>query len=191
MSQTVADTRLPWTNDDTAAALIAADPLALLIGFLLDQQVPMEWAFGAPYTLQQRLGHLDARVMAAMDPAELEAAFRAKPPLHRYPASMARRTRELCRIVSEEYGGDAGRIWKDAADAGEVSARIARLPGFSKNKAGVILGVLAKRLGTPVPGWENLAPTWYSLADVDTPEALLHYREIKRAAKQAGKWPPA
>jgi uncharacterized HhH-GPD family protein len=191
MSQAAAAKLLPWTQDEAAARLLAVDPLALLIGFLLDQQVPMEWAFGAPYTLQQRLGgKLDAGAIAGIEPGELEAAFKAKPPLHRYPGSMAKRTQKLAQIVVESYGGDAGRIWSDGAGAEEVAKRIAALPGFSANKAGVIIGVLAKRLGIPVPGWEKLAPKWFSLADVDTPEALLHYRELKRAAKQSGKWPP-
>jgi uncharacterized HhH-GPD family protein len=190
MSQTMADEALHWTNDEEAARLIARDSLALLIGFLLDQQVPMEWAFGAPHTLKQRLGgRLDAKAIAEMDPAALEAAFSAKPPLHRYPRAMARRTQQLARIIVDEYGGDAAGIWS-SADAKEVAKRIARLPGFSANKAKVIIGVLGKRLGVRLHGWEELAPDWFSLADVDTPEALLRYREIKREAKRAGKWPP-
>jgi uncharacterized HhH-GPD family protein len=182
---------LPWTDDARAARLIAADPLALLIGFLLDQQVPMEWAFAAPLRLKERLGgKLKAKEIAAMDTAALVEVFVAKPPLHRYPASMARRTQKLCLALVDGYGGDTRRLWAEGADAHEVSRRIARLPGFSPNKAHVVIAVLAKRLGTPIPGWEDLAPVWFSLADVDTPEALLHYRGIKRAAKQAGQWPP-
>jgi hypothetical protein len=103
---------------------------------------------------------------------------------------MARRTQKLARMLVDDYGGDAGRVWGSGEDAREVSRRIARLPGFSANKASVIIGVLAKRLGRPLPGWEALAPTWFSLADVDSPAALLQYREIKRAAKRAGDWPP-
>ncbi|HEV3232070.1 MAG TPA: HhH-GPD-type base excision DNA repair protein [Candidatus Dormibacteraeota bacterium] len=201
MAQTVADATLHWTDDEAAAGLIATDPLALLIGFQLDQQVPMEWAFGAPETLRRRLaphaagaangGRLDATTIAAMEPAQLEALYTAKPPLHRYPRSMARRGQELARIVVDEYGGDAGRIWGDGADAQTVVKRIAKLPGFSAGKGAVIVGVLAKRLGLPLAGWEKLAPTWFSLADVDSPQALQHYRELKRAAKKAGQWPPA
>jgi len=191
MATHVADATLPWTNDAEAAALIAHDPLALLIGFLLDQQVPMEWAFGAPHTLKERLdGKLDARGIAEMEPATLEAAFRAKPPLHRYPGSMAKRAQTLCRIIVDEYRGDAANIWSAGADAAEVERRIARLPGFSKNKAQVIIGVLAKRLGTQLPGWEEHSPTWFNLADVDSPEALAWYRELKRAGKKSGSWPP-
>jgi uncharacterized HhH-GPD family protein len=190
---------LPWTEDPAAAELLARDPLALLIGFLLDQQVPMEWAFGAPETLRRRLAEaggggqagLDATAIAGMDPAALEAAFVAKPPLHRYPASMSRRCQALARILVEDYGGDAARIWDDGSDAETVVRRIAKLPGFSRVKGQVIVGVLAKRLGTPLPGWEKLAPDWFSLADVDSPEALQHYRELKRAAKQTGRWPPS
>jgi uncharacterized HhH-GPD family protein len=185
-------TSLPWTDDARAAKLIARDPMALLIGFLLDQQVPMEWAFGAPERLRERLGgKLKAREIAAMDTETLVQHFLAKPPLHRYPAAMARRTQKLAQALIDGYGGDPKRLWADGADAAEVTRRMARLPGFSANKAHVVIAVLAKRLATPIPGWEDVAPAWFSLADVDTPAALLHYRDLKRAAKQAGKWPPA
>jgi uncharacterized HhH-GPD family protein len=190
MAQTVADEALAWTNDEEAARLLVREPLALLIGFLLDQQVPMEWAFGAPHLLRQRLGgRLDAGAIATLDPQDLEQAFSTKPPLHRYPRSMARRTQALARVIVDEYGGDATRIWSDG-DAATVAKRISKLPGFSANKAKVIVGVLAKRMGNQLSGWEQIAPDWYSLADVDTPEALLRYREIKREAKRSGKWPP-
>jgi|GEM_PF-419181 len=186
-----ADTALNWTDDPAAAELLVRDPMALMIGFLLDQQVAMEVAFGAPEKLRQRLGGtLEARKIAAMDEAELVEAFLARPPLHRYPASMARRTRALARQIVDDYGGDPARIWSTAADAAEVSKRIARLPGFSANKARVIIGTLAKRLATPIPGWEEYAPDWFSLVDVDSKTALLQYRDIKRAAKAAGNWPP-
>ena len=182
---------LPWTDDPRAARLIARDPLALLVGFLLDQQVPMEWAFGAPERLRERLGgQLTARKIAALDPAKLEEAFVTKPPLHRYPASMAKRTQTLCQLIVDQYGGDPARIWNDGADAPMVVKRLAKLPGLSATKGRVIVGVLAKRLGSPLPDWESVAPDWFSMADVDTPEALLHYREIKRAAKKSGHWPP-
>ena len=181
---------LQWTEDAAAARLLATDPMALLIGFLLDQQVPMEWAFGAPYTLKQRLGgRLDARTLAGIEPEKMVEAFLARPPLHRYPASMARRTQKLAQEIVEHHGGDASRIWKDA-DAAEVSRRIARLPGFSAGKARVVIAVLAKQLGIEVPGWEEYAPNWFSLADVRTKEDLLRYRDIKRAAKADGDWPP-
>lgn len=182
---------LPWTDDKQAARLIAGDALALLIGFLLDQQVPMEWAFAAPQRLKERLGgRLKAKEIAAMDTGALVELFVAKPPLHRYPAAMARRTQKLCQVVVDTYGGDPRRLWSDGADAREVRRRMVKLPGFSDNKAHVVIAALAKRLGTPIPGWEELAPKWFSLADVDTPEALLHYRDLKRAARKAGKWPP-
>jgi uncharacterized HhH-GPD family protein len=182
---------LPWTNEPAAAQLIAQDPFALLVGFLLDQQVPMEWAFGAPHTLKMRVGKaFTARGIAAMDPAALEEAFRAKPPLHRYPASMARRTQQLAAIVVDQWGGETAALWSDGAPAAEVVKRIGKLPGFSASKGRVIVGVLAKRLGQPLAGWEKEAPDWFSLADVDTPEALLHYRDLKRAAKANGDWPP-
>ncbi|MDP9326489.1 MAG: Fe-S cluster assembly protein HesB [Candidatus Dormibacteraeota bacterium] len=182
---------LAWTDDPKAAKLLAEDPLALLVGFLLDQQVPMEWAFGAPYTLKQRLGgKLDARTLATIEPERLVQHFLTKPPLHRYPAAMARRTQKLAQVILEEYDDDPARIWREAADAAEVSKRIAKLPGFSAGKARVIIAVLVKQLGADIPGWERFAPDWYSLADVRTKEDLLRYREIKRAAKRAGDWPP-
>jgi uncharacterized HhH-GPD family protein len=191
MNARKADASLPWTDDRAATELLAHDPMALLIGFLLDQQVPMEWAFGAPETLRQRIGgKLDATKMASMEPTELVEAFVAKPPLHRYPAAMARRTQTLARQVVEEYDGDAARIWTTAEDATEVSRRIAKLPGFSANKARVIIGTLAKRLAVEMPGWESYSPDWFSMADVDSKAALVKYREIKRAAKAAGDWPP-
>ena len=184
-------TALYWTDDKKAQRLVASDPLALLIGFLLDQQVAMEWAFAAPQRLKERLdGKLKTRAIAKMDPEALVQLFVAKPPLHRYPASMARRTQKLCELLVTEYGGDPRRIWNDGAEAEEVVRRIGKLPGFSAGKGAVIVAVLAKRLGTEVPGWERVAPGWFSLADVDSPEALLHYRELKRAAKKAGNWPP-
>ncbi|MFY9615227.1 MAG: HhH-GPD-type base excision DNA repair protein [Candidatus Dormiibacterota bacterium] len=182
---------LAWTDDPEAAKLLAADPLALLVGFLLDQQVPMEWAFGAPYTLKQRLGgKLDAGTLATIEPEKLVQDFLAKPPLHRYPAAMAKRTQKLAQVIRADYDGDASRIWREAADAGDVSKRIAKLPGLSVGKARVIIAVLVKQLGEDIPGWEKLAPDWYSLADVRTKADLLQYREIKRAAKRAGDWPP-
>ncbi|HXA42172.1 MAG TPA: HhH-GPD-type base excision DNA repair protein [Candidatus Solibacter sp.] len=185
------DKSLAWTDDDAAAKLLARDPMALLIGFLLDQQVPMEWAFGAPETLRRRIGgKLDPKKIAAMDELALVEAFVAKPPLHRYPASMARRTRTMAQRIVDDYGGDAANIWTTAADASEVSRRIAKLPGFSANKARVIIGSLAKRLAVPIPGWEGYSPDWFSLADVDSKEALLKYRGLKRAAKASGNWPP-
>jgi uncharacterized HhH-GPD family protein len=191
MATDKADAALSWTDDRSAAELLARDPLALLIGFLLDQQVTMEWAFGAPELLRRRLGGtLDPGKIAALDAEELVQAFLARPPLHRYPASMARRTQALARQIVDEYGGDPSRIWSAAADAAEVSKRIARLPGFSATKARVIIGTLAKRLATPIPGWEKYAPDWFSLADVDSKAALLKYRDIKRAAKASGNWPP-
>jgi uncharacterized HhH-GPD family protein len=191
MATDQADAALSWTDDRAAAELLARDPMALLIGFLLDQQVTMEWAFGAPELLRRRVGGtLDAGKISALDSEELVQAFLARPPLHRYPASMARRTHALARQIVDEYGGDPSRIWSTAADAAEVSQRIARLPGFSATKARVIIGTLAKRLATPIPGWEKYAPDWFSLADVDSKAALLKYRDIKRAAKASGNWPP-
>lgn len=190
MAARKADRALAWTDDKAAAELLARDPMALLIGFLLDQQVPMEWAFGAPELLRQRIGgKLDPGKIAKMDPAKLVEAFVSKPPLHRYPAAMAKRTQTLARQVVDDYAGDPARIWA-SADATEVSRRIAKLPGFSAGKARVVIGALAKRLAIEIPGWESYSPEWFSLADVDSKTALVKYRELKRAAKAAGNWPP-
>src|SRR5258708_330639 len=165
--------------------------MALLIGFLLDQQVPMEWAFGAPETLRQRIGgKVDAGIIAALDEMTLVEAFVAKPPLHRYPAAMARRTKKLAQQIVDDYDGETARIWTTATDASEVSRRLAKLPGFSANKARVVIGSLAKRLAVPIPGWEGYSPAWFSLPDVGSQEALLRYRGLKGAAKASGNWPP-
>lgn len=185
------DPPLPVTGDPDADRLLADDPLALLLGMLLDQQVPMEWAFRGPATLRARLGHLDAARIAAMDPEALEAAFRRKPALHRYPKAMARRARELCRHVVEAYGGDPSRIWRDGS-ADEVLDRLRSLPGYGDEKAKILLAVLGKRFGVAPAGWEAAAAPFSdaaprSVADVDSPEALARVREFKQARKAAGR----
>jgi uncharacterized HhH-GPD family protein len=185
------DPPLPVTGDPDADRLLADDPLALLLGMLLDQQVPMEWAFRGPATLRARLGHLDAARIAAMDPEELEAAFRQKPALHRYPKAMARRAQELCRHVVEVHGGDPARIWRDGS-ADEVLARLRSLPGYGEEKAKILLAVLGKRFGAAPAGWEEAAAPFSdaqprSVADVDSPEALARVRAFKQARKAAGR----
>ena len=184
---------LALAQDTEADKLLSEDPLALLIGMVLDQQVPMEWAFKAPVLLKQRLGgRLDAAEIAAMDPDKVRAIFSDKPALHRYPGSMGERTHALCQAIVDEYGGETEKIWAGVGDAREVLARLKALPGFGDQKARIFLALLAKRLGVTPAGWEQAAgtygtPGYYSIADVDGPESLAKVREYKQAAKAAAK----
>jgi len=184
---------LPVTGDADADALLATDPLALLIGMLLDQQVPMEWAFRGPLSLKARLGtNLDAGAIAAMPVDDLVAVFSAKPALHRFPGSMAKRTHALCTHIVEHYDGDAANIWAGAGSGDELLARLSDLPGFGKEKAKIFLALLAKRFGVKPAGWEQAAApfsdsTPRSVADIASPETLARVREWKRAQKAQGK----
>jgi len=171
------------TDGAEANALLAREPLALLIGFALDQQVPVPTAFAGPYKLQQRVGTLDAGAIAAMDPARLEEAFREKPAIHRFPGSMARRVQELCTVVTDEYAGRAERIWTEAADATDLRRRIAALPGFGDMKVAGLGSVLALRFG--VEQARELVPDHACLGAIDSPEALAEYQAAKRARKAA------
>jgi uncharacterized HhH-GPD family protein len=180
---TVRPERLHFTENDEADEFLAREPLALLIGFVLDQQVPVQKAFSSPLELSRRIGGLDAAEIAAMDPAELEAVFRERPALHRFPGSMATRTQELCAALVSDYGGDAERVWTDAADGTELRSRLLALPGIGEMKAKTLVAVLAKRFGVRPPGWEEVAPTHPTLGDVDSTEALLEYQAAKRAYK--------
>jgi uncharacterized HhH-GPD family protein len=173
--------RLYFTGNDEADALIAQNPLALLIGFALDQQVPVPTAFMGPLKLEQRLGSLDAREIAGMDPEKLDAAFREKPAVHRFPGNMARRVQELCATIISEYDGDAARVWTGAKDADDLRQRIASLPGFGEMKIKSLGAVLAKRFG--VKAAAGLAPSHPTLGDVDSPEALERYQAAKREHK--------
>ena len=178
------------TGDPAADRLLNTDGLALVIGMLLDQQVPMEWAFMGPSSLKARLGHLDAGRIAAMDPEDLVAVFCAKPALHRYPAAMARRTHDLCAFVTARYGGDAGRLWKGVGSGAELLARLRELPGYGEEKSRIFVAILAKRRGIRPEGWEAAAgafadPTPRSVADIDSPESLAKVRQWKQAQKAA------
>jgi len=184
----VAKVTFPITGDAAADSLLVEDPLALVIGMLLDQQVPMEWAFRGPATLSERLGGLDATRIAAMTPDALEAVFKEKPALHRYPGSMAKRTHALCVHVVDTYGGDAAKIWHGVRDAEVLLGRLRALPGYGEDKAKIMLAILAKRFGRAPAGWERVAAPFSddrprSAADIDSPEALLRVREWKRAQK--------
>ena len=161
--------------------LLAHDPLALLIGFVLDQQVPVQTAFVGPLKIQQRLGKLDAGQIASLDSDRLELVFRERPAVHRFPGSMAARVRELCAVVEEEYDGDASRLWSEAGDGKELRRRIEALPGFGQMKVKALSAVLYKRFG--VEAAEELTPSHPTLGDVDSAEALERYQEAKRAHK--------
>ncbi len=179
---------LPFTEDDGANRLLAASPLALMIGMLLDQQFPMERAFLAPHLLQGRLGGaLDAVAISSMDEDDLVDVFRGPPALHRFPGSMARRTRAMCEVVADDYDGDASKIWSTATDGKELLQRLEALPGYGKAKARIFVGIVGKRLGTGPEAWESAAADWPSIADVDTFEKVFELREHKRAMKAAKK----
>jgi uncharacterized HhH-GPD family protein len=173
--------RLHFTGNDYADELIAREPFALLIGFALDQQVPVQTAFTGPLKLKQRLGTLDPGAIAATDPARVEEAFREKPAIHRFPGNMARRVQDLASVVTKEYGGDAGRVWSDAKDGEELRRRLEGLPGFGDMKIRALTGVLAKRFG--IEAARQIAPSHPTLGDVDSPEALAEYQAKKRAHK--------
>jgi len=175
--------RLYFTGDDEADALIAQDPLALLVGFALDQQVSVQKAFSSPLELKRRLGTLDAGAIARADPGTLEEIFRRKPALHRYPGAMAQRVQDLAATVVEEYGGRAERVWTEAADGADLKRRLAALPGFGDMKVRSMLAVLAKRFGVRLAGLDEVVPQHPTLGDVDSTEALERYQEAKRAYK--------
>src|SRR3954464_10331666 len=170
--------RLYFTPDDEANALLAEDPFALLMGMALDQQVPIQTAFAGPLKLKQRVGTLEPARLAATDPAKLEAAFREKPAIHRFPGNMARRVQELCATIVSEYGGDAAAVWTDAKDDGDLRKRIGSLPGFGPMKITSLGAVLAKRFGVAVA--EPLVPKHPTLGDVDSREQMERYQAAKR-----------
>src|SRR5437867_724472 len=172
---------LHFTGNEEADALLAEEPLALLIGFALDQQVPVQTAFSGPLKLKQRFGTLDAREIATADPGRLEQSFRGKPAIHRFPGSMARRVQEPAAVIDDEYEGHAERVWTDAADGDDLRRRIGSLPGFGKMKVTALGAVLAKRFG--VEAAQDLVPNHPTLGDVDSSEALADYQAKKRAHK--------
>ena len=170
--------RLYFTDSDESNELIASDPMALLIGFALDQQVTVQKAFSGPLAIRERLGTLDPQALAT---AELEPIFRTPPAIHRFPGSMAGRVHELAVEICERYGGDAARVWKDAADTAALRANLAALPGFGEMKIKALGAVLAKRFG--VAAARDLVPSHPTLGDVDSPQALADYQAAKRAHK--------
>jgi len=170
--------RLYFTESDEANALIASDPMALLIGFALDQQVTVQQAFIGPLRLRDRLGSLDPAMLAA---ADLEPAFREKPAIHRFPGKMAERVHSLAVHVRDDYGGEAERVWTDAPDPATLRANISALPGFGEMKVKSLAAVLAKRFGVKVAS--DLVPPHPTLGDVDSAQALLDYQQAKRVHK--------
>ena len=182
------------TDDETADALLSNDPLALLIGMLLDQQVPMETAFAGPAKLLDRIGTLDPKAIADYDSDELEAVFRITPSIHRYPGSMAGRVQALCAAVVENWGGEASAIWTDGEpDGPEILKRLKALPGFGEQKAKIFLALLGKQYGVTADGWRAAAGDYgldgshRSVADIVDPQSLTKVREFKKAAKAAAK----
>jgi uncharacterized HhH-GPD family protein len=182
-------------QDDAADELLSRDPLALLIGMLLDQQFPMERAFGAPRLLADRLGvdRLSAADLADADPDELTRVFQGPPALHRYPGSMAGRTQSLCRLLVERYDGRAENLWADAPDGGTLLKRVGELPGFGAQKSKIFVALLGKQYGVTPPGWREAAGAYgedgstRSVADITGPESLAEVRRFKQAQKAAAK----
>jgi uncharacterized HhH-GPD family protein len=192
----MARTALHITGDDKADALLSRDPLALLIGMVLDQQVPIEKAFSSPADLLQRLGGkgpLNAATIAAMDPEELGDIFRERPALHRYPGSMAGRVQAVCRVIADEYDNVAENIWKGAQSGDELLDRLRTLPGFGEQKAKIFAALLGKQLGVCPEGWRKATTpygkegSWLSVADITSPESLLKVRATKKAMKAKAK----
>ncbi len=177
--------RLYFTGDDAADRLLVSDPMALIIGFALDQQVPVQKAFSGPKVLLERLGGIDARRLATADEAELEAAAKGPPAIHRFPSAMAKRVREVASHIVEQYDGDASRIWADAADGRDLQRRIGAIPGFGAMKVASLTAVLARLLDVRPPGIDEVLPLHPTLGDVDSPQALAAYQSEKRARKAA------
>lgn len=180
------------TGDAAADGLLNSDGTALLIGMLLDQQVPMEWAFMGPSTLLGRLGHLDAHRIAAMDIDEFVAACCAKPAIHRFPASLGRRIHEMCAVLVSDFGGQGEGVWADVADAASLYTRLRTLPGYGDEKAKIMIAILGKRMGITPPGWREAAGKFgddvpRSVSDIDSPATLAVVREWKKAQKAAKK----
>jgi uncharacterized HhH-GPD family protein len=180
--------------DPAANELLSSDPLALLIGMLLDQQVPLERAFSAPYDLYRRLGHQPtADELAGYDPEALAAVFAERPALHRYPKSMAARVQSMAQLLVARYGGDAGRVWGDATDGADLLKRVAELPGFGAQKAQIFVALLGKRLGVEPAGWREAAGpfgaegSYISVADISDAESLGRVRAYKQELKAAAK----
>jgi len=190
----MATLKLQITGEEEADKLLSTNPLALLLGMVLDQQVTMEWAFRGPLELSQRMGgDLRASTIAAMDPERLATLFSERPALHRYPGSMAARCQAVCAVVSEEYSDDPATIWSQAADSADLYHRIKSLPGFGEMKAKIFIALLGKQVGLPIKDWEAVcAPygergVYRSVADIVDQKSLEKVRAAKQAAKRKAK----
>ncbi|MFI9183408.1 HhH-GPD-type base excision DNA repair protein [Streptomyces goshikiensis] len=189
------DITMRLAQQPEADALLARSPLAALVGMLLDQQVPMEWAFSGPYTIAERLGadDLDAHAIAAYDPEAFAALLSRKPAVHRYPGSMAKRIQQLCAYLVEHYDGDAEAVWKGVGTGAEVLRRLKELPGYGEQKAQIFLAMLGKRFGVRPKGWREAAGdygpanVYRSAADITGPESLAKVRAHKQEMKAAAK----
>lgn len=177
--------RLPFSGDEEADRLLAEDPFALLVGFALDQQVPLQTAFRGPLVLRRRLGTLDPAAIASRPAAEVAEAFAGPPAIHRFPRMMAGRVQDLAAIVAREHGGDAAAIWREAADGPDLSRRLAALPGFGPMKVRTLVALLGRQFGVRPKGWEDLVPAHPTLGDVTSAEDLRAYQAAKRAEKAA------
>ncbi|NEA26965.1 HhH-GPD-type base excision DNA repair protein [Actinomadura bangladeshensis] len=188
-------TKVHLAQRPEADELLGRSPLAALVGMLLDQQIPMEWAFSGPYTIAQRLGadDLDAHEIAACDPERFAALLSEKPAVHRYPGSMAKRVQQLCQYLVENYDGDAERVWKGVDGGKELFKRLNALPGFGKQKAQIFLALLGKQYGVRPDGWREAAGAYgdegshRSVADITGPESLAKVRAFKQEQKAAAK----
>ncbi|MFI6049921.1 HhH-GPD-type base excision DNA repair protein [Streptomyces violascens] len=189
------NTTLRLAQQPEADELLGRSPLAALVGMLLDQQVPMEWAFSGPYTIARRMGadDLDAGAIAAYDPEAFAEFLKEKPAVHRYPGSMAKRVQQLCQFLVEEYGGDAAGVWTGVGTGAELLARLKALPGFGEQKAKIFLALLGKQLGVRPKGWREAAGPYgeancfRSVADITGPESLTKVRAYKQEAKAAAR----
>ncbi|QKW37906.1 Fe-S cluster assembly protein HesB [Actinomadura sp. NAK00032] len=188
-------TKVQLAQRPEADELLGRSPLAALVGMLLDQQIPMEWAFSGPYTITQRLGSddLDAHEIAAYDPERFAAVLSEKPAVHRYPGSMAKRVQQLCQYLVENYDGDAEKVWKGVDSGKELYKRLNGLPGFGKQKAQIFLALLGKQYGVRPEGWREAAGAYgeegshRSVADITGPESLAQVRAFKQEQKAAAK----
>ena len=187
-------TQLALAQDPEADALLSRDPLALLIGMVLDQQIPLEWAFKGPLHMTQRLGRdLDAADIAGRDPDELAKVFATPPAIHRFPGSMAGRVQQLCRVVADEYDGDAEAVWRDAKDGADLLKRVEALPGFGKQKAKIFVALLGKQFGVKAKGWREAAgefgeaKSYKSVADITDAKSLEKVRAFKKQMKAEAK----
>jgi uncharacterized HhH-GPD family protein len=182
------------SGNPAADQLLTDDPFALVVGMVLDQQIPLEKAFTSPYELKERLGgSLDVGKIATMDPESLADIFAERPALHRFPRSMASRVQEVSRLITENYGGDASAIWNSAADGKELLANVRALPGFGAQKARIFIALLGKQLGLATPGWQQVSTpysqpgTFQSVADIDSPATLAKVRQFKQEKKAQAK----